>query len=61
MQAACALAKMDCLPEFIEARKRNFAFLKERLKSCEEFLILPEATEGSELSVRFPDHPARIG
>ena len=50
MQAACALAQMDRLPEFIAVRKRNFAFLKERLKSCEEFLILPEATEGSEPS-----------
>lgn len=50
MQAACALAQMDRLPEFIEARKRNFAFLKERLKSCEEFLILPEATPNSEPS-----------
>lgn len=50
MQAACALAQMDRLPEFVEARKYNFAFLKERLKSCEEFLVLPEATEGSEPS-----------
>jgi CDP-6-deoxy-D-xylo-4-hexulose-3-dehydrase len=50
MQAACALAQMDRLPGFIEARKHNFAFLKERLKSCEEFLILPEATPGSEPS-----------
>lgn len=50
MQAACALAQIDRLPEFIVARKRNFAFLKERLKSCEEFLILPEATAGSEPS-----------
>jgi len=50
MQAACALAQMDRLPEFIAARKRNFAFLKKRLKSCEALLILPEATEGSEPS-----------
>jgi CDP-6-deoxy-D-xylo-4-hexulose-3-dehydrase len=50
MQAACGLAQMDRLPEFIAARKHNFAFLKERLKSCEEFLILPEATPGSEPS-----------
>ncbi len=50
MQAACALAQMDRLPSFIETRKHNFAFLKERLKSCEEFLILPEATAGSEPS-----------
>lgn len=50
MQAACALAQMDRLPGFIEARKRNFVFLKDRLKSCEEFLILPEATVGSDPS-----------
>ncbi len=50
MQAACALAQMDRLAEFIAARKRNFAFLKERLKSCEEFLILPEATPDSDPS-----------
>jgi CDP-6-deoxy-D-xylo-4-hexulose-3-dehydrase len=50
MQAACALAQMDRLPLFIDARKHNFNFLKERLKTCEEFLILPEATAGSDPS-----------
>lgn len=50
MQAACALAQMDKLPSFIEARKRNFAYLKEKLARCQEFLVLPEATEGSEPS-----------
>lgn len=50
MQAACALAQMDRLPEFVEARKRNFVFLKERLRSCEEFLVLPDATTGSDPS-----------
>jgi CDP-6-deoxy-D-xylo-4-hexulose-3-dehydrase len=50
MQAACALAQMDQLPEFVNTRKRNFAFLKGRLNSCEKFLILPEATACSEPS-----------
>lgn len=50
MQAACALAQMDRLEGFIATRKRNFAYLKERLKSCEEFLILPEATPNSDPS-----------
>ena len=50
MQAACGLAQLDRLEGFIAARKANFAFLKERLKSCEEHLILPEATEGSDPS-----------
>ncbi|MDA8152511.1 MAG: lipopolysaccharide biosynthesis protein RfbH [Acidithiobacillus sp.] len=50
MQAACALAQMDRLEGFIEARRNNFAFLKGRLKSLEEFLVLPEATPGAEPS-----------
>jgi len=47
MQAACGLAQLERASEFIQARKNNFAFLKERLKDCEEFLYLPEATEHS--------------
>lgn len=47
MQAACALAQLDRLPGFIEARRRNFAYLSERLQSCAEFLELPRATSGS--------------
>lgn len=50
MQAACALAQMDRLDGFIAARKANFAYLKEGLKSCEEFLLLPEATPSSDPS-----------
>lgn len=50
MQAACALAQLEKAPGFIQARKDNFAFLKYRLKSCEEFLHLPEATEGADPS-----------
>jgi CDP-6-deoxy-D-xylo-4-hexulose-3-dehydrase len=50
MQAACALAQMDRLPGFIAARKRNFAYLRNRLASLDEFLILPEATAGSDPS-----------
>lgn len=50
MQAACALAQLEKAPEFIQKRKENFRFLKERLKSCQEFLQLPEATEGSDPS-----------
>jgi CDP-6-deoxy-D-xylo-4-hexulose-3-dehydrase len=50
MQAACALAQMDRLPDFIAIRKRNFEYLKQRLKSCEPFLILPEATPNSDPS-----------
>jgi len=50
MQAACALAQMDRLEGFIAARKQNFAYLKNGLKSCEEFLLLPEATSNSDPS-----------
>jgi len=50
MQAACALAQMDRLDEFVAARRANFAYLKERLQSCAEFLHLPEATPGAEPS-----------
>jgi len=50
MQAACGLAQLEKAPAFIKARKDNFAFLKERLKDCEEFLHLPQATEHSDPS-----------
>jgi len=48
MQAACALAQLDRLDGFIAARKANFAYLEDRLKSCEEFLHLPKATANSD-------------
>jgi CDP-6-deoxy-D-xylo-4-hexulose-3-dehydrase len=50
MQAACGLAQLDKAPAFIKARKDNFAFLKERLADCEEFMYLPNATEHSDPS-----------
>ena len=50
MQAACALAQLEKAPAFIQARKDNFKFLKERLSTCEEFLQLPEIAEGSDPS-----------
>ena len=50
MQAACGLAQIDRAHDFIQARKDNFAYLKERLQSCAEFLILPEATEHADPS-----------
>lgn len=50
MQAACGLAQLDKAAAFIQARKNNFAFLKERLQPCEEFVNLPQATEHSDPS-----------
>jgi CDP-4-dehydro-6-deoxyglucose reductase, E1 len=50
MQAACGLAQLDKAARFIQARKDNFAFLKARLKDCEEFVHLPQPTEHSDPS-----------
>jgi CDP-6-deoxy-D-xylo-4-hexulose-3-dehydrase len=50
MQAACALAQMDRLEEFIAKRRANFSYLRNRLQSCIEFLHLPETTPNSEPS-----------
>ena len=50
MQAAIGVAQLQKLPDFIAARKRNFAFLYDNLRDLEEFFILPEATPGSEPS-----------
>ncbi len=50
MQAALGVAQMARLDEFIAARRRNFAYLSQRLADCAEFLILPEATPDSEPS-----------
>jgi CDP-6-deoxy-D-xylo-4-hexulose-3-dehydrase len=50
MQAACGLAQLEKAADFIQTRKNNFAFLKERLKDCEEFLNLPVPTEHSDPS-----------
>ncbi len=47
MQAACALAQMDRLEDFIVARRHNFDYLYRRLQSCQEFLLLPQATANS--------------
>jgi len=50
MQAACGLAQLEQAPRFIQARKDNFAFLRERLQACAEFVHLPQATEHSDPS-----------
>jgi CDP-6-deoxy-D-xylo-4-hexulose-3-dehydrase len=50
MQAACGLAQLAKAEAFIQKRKENFAYLKNRLESCEEFLILPKSTEGADPS-----------
>jgi CDP-6-deoxy-D-xylo-4-hexulose-3-dehydrase len=50
MQAACGLAQLDRLEQFIIKRKENFNFLYKNLKHLEEFLILPEAEKNSDPS-----------
>ena len=50
MQAACGLAQLKRLPEFIRKRNENFAYLKSKLGGLAEFIDLPEATENSKPS-----------
>lgn len=50
IQAAIGLAQLDRLDDFVSLRKRNWAYLKSGLKPLEEYLILPEATVGSDPS-----------
>jgi CDP-6-deoxy-D-xylo-4-hexulose-3-dehydrase len=50
MQAAVGLAQLAKLPSFVDARKRNWAILREGLEPYEDFLILPEPTPESDPS-----------
>ena len=50
MQAAVGLAQLDHLDGFIADRRRNFDLLKAGFKRFEDFVILPEATAGTEPS-----------
>jgi CDP-6-deoxy-D-xylo-4-hexulose-3-dehydrase len=50
MQAACAVAQLERLDEFIDRRRMNFSYLRNRLNSCADYLVLPEATPNSEPS-----------
>ena len=50
MQAALGVSQIARLPEFIERRKANFAYLKERLLDLEQYLLLPVAGEKADPS-----------
>lgn len=50
MQAAVGCAQLKKLPQFIDARKRNFQTLHGGLQDLEDVLLLPQATPGSDPS-----------
>jgi len=50
MQAALGVSQIEKLPHFIARRKANFRYLHAALKPLEEFLMLPQATPGSDPS-----------
>jgi CDP-4-dehydro-6-deoxyglucose reductase, E1 len=50
LQAAVGVAQLDKLPGFVEARRRNWARLREALAPYEEAFVLPEPTPDSEPS-----------
>ncbi len=47
MQAACGLAQLERLPEFIEKRNENFSYLKDKLRGLTDFIDLPEIEKKS--------------
>ncbi len=50
MQAALGVSQIDKLPHFIERRKQNFAYLKEKLQPMSDVLMLPEAAKNADPS-----------
>lgn len=50
MQAAIGCAQLEKLPDIIAARRKNWAYLREKLDRFSDKLILPEPTENSEPS-----------
>ncbi|MBR1811375.1 MAG: lipopolysaccharide biosynthesis protein RfbH [Clostridia bacterium] len=50
MQAAVGCAQLEKFPAFVEKRKHNFAYLKEKLACVSDKLILPEAAENADPS-----------
>jgi len=50
MQAALGASQMGKLPAFIERRKENFRYLRSALEPLAKYLVLPEATPGSDPS-----------
>ena len=50
MQAACGLAQLEKLNNFIKIRKKNFSYLYNKFKKLEEYFILPESLKESDTS-----------
>ncbi|WP_028785758.1 lipopolysaccharide biosynthesis protein RfbH [Terracoccus sp. 273MFTsu3.1] len=50
MQAAIGLSQLAKIDTFVAARNANFAYLRDRLRTLEEFVHLPEPTPNSEPS-----------
>ncbi|MFN3145298.1 MAG: lipopolysaccharide biosynthesis protein RfbH [Paracoccaceae bacterium] len=50
MQAAIGLAQLARLDEFVEARRRNWAYLRDGLVDLEDLLMLPQPTANSDPS-----------
>ncbi|PKU25991.1 lipopolysaccharide biosynthesis protein RfbH [Telmatospirillum siberiense] len=50
LQAAVGLSQLDRLDEFIDARRTNFAALRQGLTDLEDILILPQATANADPS-----------
>lgn len=50
MQAAVGVAQLPKLPDFIQARRTNFARLMSNLEHLQDRIILPQATPGSDPS-----------
>ena len=47
MHAACGLAQLDSLNQFIEARRRNFSFLASRAESLKDVIDIAKPTQNS--------------
>lgn len=50
LRAAIGLVQLKKLPQFVEARRRNWQRLRDGCADLEEFFVLPEATPGSKPS-----------
>ena len=50
MQASVGCAQLKKLPSFVQARKDNWKYLREKLECVSDKIILPEKTENSDPS-----------